>query len=121
MEDTKEKLGKGECVGIPYSILVPRGWENLWVAGRCHSSETDVHGSIRGQSAAYMMGEAAATAAKQSLDTGQPACDLDTERLVETLRQRGGNLPQRELSKTMTRSGARSEERKNAERAKQPA
>ena len=121
MEDTKEKLGKGECVGIPYSILVPRGWENLWVAGRCHSSETDVHGSIRGQSAAYMMGEAAATAAKQSLDTGQPACDLDTERLVETLRQRGGNLPQQELSKTMTRSGARSEERKNAERAKQPA
>ncbi len=121
MEDKKEKLGKGESVGIPYSILVPRGWENLWVAGRCHSAETDVHGSIRGQSAAFMMGEAAATAAKQSLETGQPACDLDTERLVLTLRERGAYLPQDKLSKTMTRSGARSEERKRALLARQPA
>jgi len=121
MEDTKEKLGKGESVGIPYSILVPHGWENLWVAGRCHSSETGVHGSIRGQSAAFMMGEAAATAAKQSLDTGQPACDLDTESLVETLRERGGYLPQERLSKTMTRSGPRSEEKKRAQLAQQPA
>jgi len=45
-------------VGIPYSILVPRGWDNLWVAGRCHSSDTKVHGCIRAQSAAYMMGQA---------------------------------------------------------------
>jgi hypothetical protein len=74
-----------------------------------------VHGSIRAQSAAYMMGEAAATAAKQSLDTGQRACDLNTETLVETLRARGGYLPQKSLSKTMTRSGARSEERKKSE------
>src|SRR5262249_7555157 len=114
MEEDEVKLGRGECVGIPYSILVPKGWENLWVAGRCHSSETMVHGSIRAQSAAFMMGEAAATAAKQSLDTGQPACDLDTLTLVETLRARGGYLPQTTLSHTMTRSGAPSEERQNA-------
>jgi hypothetical protein len=78
-----------------------------------------VHGSIRAQSAAYMMGEAAATAAKQSLDTGQPACDLNTETLVETLRARGGYLPQPTLSRTMTRSGARSEERKHSERVRE--
>jgi hypothetical protein len=76
-----------------------------------------VHGSIRAQSAAYMMGEAAATAAKQSLDTGEPGCDLNTEMLVETLRARGGYLPQPTLSRTMTRSGARSEERKQSEGA----
>ncbi len=118
MEEEDVKLGRGECVGIPYSILVPKDWENLWVAGRCHSSDTMVHGSIRAQSAAYMMGEAAATAAKQSIDTGQPACDLNTETLVETLRARGGYLPQERLSRTMTRSGARSEERKTSERAR---
>lgn len=116
MEEDDVKLGRGECVGIPYSILVPKEWENLWVAGRCHSSDTMVHGSIRAQSAAYMMGEAAATAAKQSIDTGQPGCDLNTETLVETLRAHGGYLPQETLSKTMTRSGARSEERKKGER-----
>ena len=48
-------LGEGDCLGVPYGILVPKGWRNLWVAGRCHSSDTKVHGSIRAQSAAYMM------------------------------------------------------------------
>ena len=115
MDEDVVRLGRGECVGLPYSILVPKGWENLWVAGRCHSSDTMVHGSIRAQSAAYMMGEAAATAAKQSIDTGQPANDLDTATLVETLRTHGGYLPQTTLSRTMTRSGARSEERKQSE------
>mgnify|MGYP001601258936 FL=1 len=51
-----------------------------------------------------MMGEAAGTAAKQSIDHGEPACDLDTMRLVETLRAAGGYLPQETLSRTMTRS-----------------
>ena len=88
---------------MPYSILVPKGWTNLWVAGRCHSSDTKVHGSIRAQSAAYMMGQAAATAAVQSMRTGQPACDLDTEELVVSLRQAGAYLPQQSLSRTMTR------------------
>jgi len=99
----ENRLGEGECLGIPYSILVPRGWQNLWVAGRCHSSDTQVHGSIRAQSAAYMMGQASATAAVQSIRTGQPACELDTEALVTTLRQAGAYLPQKTLSKTMTR------------------
>lgn len=99
----KENLGQGNCVGIPYSILVPRGWENLWVAGRCHSSDTKVHGSIRAQSAAYMMGQAAGSAAVQSIRTGQPACDLNTATLVETLRDNGAYLPQTKLSEQMTR------------------
>ena len=50
------KLPRGKCLGIPYSILVPKGCENLWIAGRCHSSDTKVHGSIRSQSAAFLMG-----------------------------------------------------------------
>ena len=99
----KHGLGVGMSLGIPYSILVPKGWTNLWVAGRCHSSDTKVHGSIRAQSAAYMMGQAAGTAAVQSMATGQPACDLDTQDLVLRLREQGANLPQQELSRTMTR------------------
>jgi hypothetical protein len=100
------QLGRGKSVGIPYSILVPQGWENLWAAGRCHSADTKVHGSIRAQSAAYMMGQAAATAAVQSIRTGQPACDLDTAALVESLRAAGAYLPQERLSRTMTRQSA---------------
>jgi hypothetical protein len=97
------KLPRGKSLGIPYSILVPKGWENLWIAGRCHSSDTKVHGSIRSQSAAFLMGQASATAAVQSMRTGQPACDLDTFDLVESLRAAGSYLPQTTLSRTMTR------------------
>jgi len=102
-EVVSDRIGKGECFGLPYSIIVPKGWENLWVAGRCNSSDVKVHGSIRVMPAASMMGEAAGTAAAQSVRTGQPACDLNTRQLIETLRSRGAYLPQKELSDTMTR------------------
>ena len=74
------------------------------VAGRCNSSDVKVHGSIRVQPAASMMGQAAGTAAVQSVRTDQPANDLDTEQLVRTLRKAGSYLPQEQTSKTMTRA-----------------
>jgi hypothetical protein len=51
-----------------------------------------------------MMGQAAGTAAVQSIKTGQPANDLDTEMLVLTLRKAGAYLPQDSLTKKMTRN-----------------
>lgn len=102
-EKDKYRLGEGEFFGIPYSILVPQGWSNLWAAGRCNSSDVAVHGSIRVQPAAAMMGQAVGTAAVQAIRTGQPACDLDTAALVEALRGQGAYLPQSQLSRQMTR------------------
>lgn len=100
------RLGRGECFGLPYGILVPRGWRNLWVAGRCNSSDIKVHGSIRVMPAAAMMGQAAGTAAYQSIRTGREAAEIDTRQLVETLREQHAVLPQEELSDSMTRSAA---------------
>ena len=97
------RLQPGECFGIPYGILVPKGWRNLWVAGRCVSSDVSVHGSIRVQPAASMMGQAAGTAAVQSIRSGQVACALDTAELVTTLRQNGATLTQQTLCAEMTR------------------
>lgn len=97
------RLRPGEYFGLPYSILVPKGWTNLWIAGRCSSCDIKVHGSIRVQPAASMMGQAAGTAAAQSVKTGQPANDLNTETLISTLRTEGANLPQKKLSQKMTR------------------
>ena len=102
-EQKNLRLERGECFGIPYGVIVPRGWRNLWVAGRPNSSDVAVHGSIRVQPAAAMMGQAAGTAAVQSIATGQPACDLDTQQLVAALRDDGAYLPQPNLSPTMTR------------------
>jgi len=100
------RLKAGECFGIPYGILVPKGWRNVWVAGRCNSSDVRMHGAIRVQPAASMMGQAAGTAAVQALATGQPACDLDTSALVATLRRAGAFLPQEKLRREMTRADA---------------
>jgi len=93
------RIGPGECFGIPYGIMVPGGWRNLWVAGRPNSSDIRVHGSIRVMPAAAMMGQAAGTAAAQSIKTGRPAFDLDTDMLVTTLREHGAYLPQDETAR----------------------
>ncbi|CAN5434052.1 FAD-dependent oxidoreductase [soil metagenome] len=103
-KDKTARLKEGEWFGLPYGILVPKGWKNLWVAGRCASSDVQVHGSIRVQPAASMMGQAAGTAAMQSIRTGRSAADLDTEELITTLRAHGANLPQKVLAHTLTRN-----------------
>jgi len=105
--EKRDRLKVGESYGLPYGILVPRGWSNLWATGRCVSSDVEVHGAIRDQPACYMLGEAAGCAAVQSLRTGQPACDLNTATLVQTLRSRGCYLPQDSEPKEMTRSPSR--------------
>jgi len=89
-----DTLGFGETYGLPYRILVPKGWRNLWVAGRCNSSDLKVHGAIRDQPACFMMGQAAGVAAVQSIRTQTPAFALDTQELVSTLRRCGAYLPE---------------------------
>lgn len=91
---TVGRLQPGECFGLPYGVLVPRGWKNLWAAGRCLSCDNRVLGAVRGMPAVSMLGQAAGTAAVQSIRTGQPACGLDTAELVRTLKQQGVHLPQ---------------------------
>jgi hypothetical protein len=95
----------GEFYGIPYGALVPKGWKNLWVAGRSISTDVKMHGSTRTQPAAIGMGQAAGAAAVQSIRTRKPAGEIDTEVLVATLRKAGAYLPQTTTSKTMTRNG----------------
>ena len=87
-----DRYRPGECYGIPYRILVPKGFANLWVAGRCVSTDVKVHGSLRVQPAASMMGQAAGTAAAQASVTGETAFGLDTARLCDTLRANGATL-----------------------------
>lgn len=99
-----DKLAPGESYGIPYGVLVPRGWKNLWVAGRSNSSDVKVNAAIRDQPACVMMGQAAGTAALQAIRRHQSANALDTRRLVLTLREAGANLPQQELASEMTRN-----------------
>tara|TARA_B110000908_G_scaffold64590_1_gene78521 strand:+ start:993 stop:2501 length:1509 start_codon:yes stop_codon:yes gene_type:complete len=94
---------RGEMFSIPYGALVPKGWKNLWTAGRCASADVIGQGSLRCQPYCSQMGQAAGTAAVQAMLTGQAANNLDTEQLVSTLREAGVYLPQKQTSKQMTK------------------
>ncbi len=95
-------LAPGESYGIPYGVLVPRGWANLWVPGRACSSDLKVNGAIRDQPACAMMGQAAGAAAVQCLRRGERGDGLDTAVLVGTLRDHGARLPQERLARSPT-------------------
>ena len=98
------KYQPGEYYGIPYGALVPKGWKNLWVAGRSISTDVMMQSSTRAQPAAIGMGQAAGAAAVQSIRSKKPAAEIDTAALVATLRKAGAYLPQTATSKTMTRA-----------------
>ena len=97
------RLPVGTFFGIPYGIIVPKGFRNLWVPGRAASADIKVQGSIRVMPACAMMGQAAGSAAVQCLGSSQTADTLDTRALIATLRRDRAFLPQQELSDTMTR------------------
>ena len=88
-----KSLQKGDSFGIPYRILVPKGWNNLWVAGRCVSCDVKMQAAIRVMPAASIMGQAAGTAAVLSLRENKPASALSSMLLTETLKKHGAYLP----------------------------
>ncbi|HKJ85440.1 MAG TPA: FAD-dependent oxidoreductase, partial [Spirochaetia bacterium] len=102
--DDRGRPADGEYYGIPYGVLVPRRWENLWAAGRCVSTDVKVNGSLRDQPGCMLLGQAAGTAAVQHVRTGEPGHDLNTRTLVESLRADGAKLPQAQLSESMIRT-----------------
>ena len=102
--DTPFPFEPGEFVGIPYGTLVPKGAENLWIAGRTLSCDTHIFASMRGQLLCMLYGQAAGTAAAQTITTGQTACTLNTRTLIESLRAQKCILPQEELSDEMTKN-----------------
>ena len=77
---------------IPYRSLVPEKIENLLVAGRCISADSDAFAAIRVQAPCMETGQAAGFAAVQSLRDGVPVQKLDSRKLVERIRKEGGRV-----------------------------
>ena len=55
---------------LPYGTLVPRGFDNALVAGRCLSAEPDVMSACRMMTTCMAMGQVTGTAAALALDRG---------------------------------------------------
>jgi 2-polyprenyl-6-methoxyphenol hydroxylase-like FAD-dependent oxidoreductase len=84
---------------IPYRTLLPRNFENLLVAGRCHSATSEALASSRVTATAMGMGQAAGTAAALALAGGQSPRELSVTRLQDQLLAHGAILeaPQSEV------------------------
>jgi hypothetical protein len=80
-----EKTNKrgSKAYGIPYGCLLPKGLENILVAGRCISSTWEANGSTRMQGSCFATGQAAGIAAALSLKNNVTPRALDVNALRE--------------------------------------
>jgi hypothetical protein len=82
----------GQAYDVPDRTLVPRGRDELWVAGRCFSATHDAHASCRSMAQTMAMGQAAGTAAALSLAANCGAREVPVARLQSRLRAAGARL-----------------------------
>ena len=77
---------------IPYRTLLPRDFENLLVAGRCHSATSEALASSRVTATAMGMGQAAGTAAALAVAANVTPRDLPVPDLQDRLIAAGAIL-----------------------------
>lgn len=90
--DAKEykRYGKGESHGIPFRSLLPAGLKNVFVAGRCISTDHYAHGSLRVMPPCLVTGEAAGVAAGQIFKSTNPDVhNVDITKLRSRLKEVG--------------------------------
>ena len=86
---TLKKFQDGEHFGIPYSIMVPKGWDNLWVAGRSVSATKTAQATMRVQGPCMAEGQAAGCAAAMCAASGVSVVDIDVKELRAKLEAQG--------------------------------
>jgi hypothetical protein len=75
------RLKEGEYYDIPFRSLIPKGVENLLVAGRCISATHEAQASIRITATCTAMGEAAGNAAALCVKNKVTPLNLDIKEL----------------------------------------
>jgi len=83
----------GESYGIPYRCLVPRTLDNVFVAGRCVSTDRYLQGSLRVQPGCHITGQAAGAAAALASARKCATRELPVELLQQKLTELGAFLP----------------------------
>ncbi|MBD2847542.1 FAD-dependent oxidoreductase [Paenibacillus sp. IB182496] len=84
-EMTFNHLPPGVSHGVPYRVMLPRGIDNLWVAGRSASSDRAVQGSLRVMPNCFSMGQASGTAAALALRGGTGSRGISVPELQQRL------------------------------------
>lgn len=86
-----QHLPKGKSHGVPYRVMLPKGKENLIVAGRSVSTDRAVQGALRVMPNCFAMGQAAGIAALAS-NSNHRFRDVAVERLQKKLVEQGAFL-----------------------------
>jgi hypothetical protein len=81
-----------EAYDVPYRTLIPKGRDEIWVAGRCFSATHDAHASCRSMGQTMAMGQAVGLAASLSLEHDCGARDVPVRKLQDQLRTSGALL-----------------------------
>ncbi len=81
-----------EGYDIPYRCLLPKGVEDLLIAGRCLSSEQQPYESHRAMVPIMAIGQAAGVAAAVAAREDSPPRRLDVKRVQQTLLEQGAEL-----------------------------
>jgi hypothetical protein len=86
------RLPMGESYDIPLRTLLPRGLENLLVAGRCISGTHVAHSSYRIMPVCMATGQAAGVCAALAVQKGTTPREVPAECVRKTLRDQGAVL-----------------------------
>jgi hypothetical protein len=88
-----EPLAKGVVPTIPLSALIPKGSENIIVAGRCVSSDRLANSGLRVQAPCMAMGQAAGVAAALAVSKKSTPLKVPLNEIKETLIRHGAIVP----------------------------
>ena len=82
-------FGAGKFYTIPYRSLIPKGFDNLLVAGRCISSDHEAQASYRIMPTVCCIGQAAGTAAAIAVKDKTTVKEVDIVKLQKCLKEQG--------------------------------
>ncbi|MFO1464974.1 MAG: FAD-dependent oxidoreductase [Steroidobacteraceae bacterium] len=82
----------GRYFHVPYRSLVPKGVENLIIAGRSIGGDRISHAAVRNMMCCAVAGQGAGVAAAVSLRTGQPFDRLPVAGVQAELRRQGARI-----------------------------
>jgi hypothetical protein len=83
------RLDKVPTYSIPYRCLLPKGLDNLLVAGRCISATQEAMASFRIQPTSIAIGTAAGIASAMAVEKGVSPREIDVKELQARLRELG--------------------------------
>jgi|WetSurMetagenome_2_1015567.scaffolds.fasta_scaffold58380_2 hypothetical protein len=89
IDNSRYLVREAGAYGLPYRTLLPRGLDNVLVAGRMTSVDTVAHNSTRNTVCCLIAGQAAGTAAALAAQQALPPTRVDVDELRAALKRAG--------------------------------